>query len=142
MNAFDFAKQVYAGFGVDVEKAFERLNNIPVSIHCWQGDDVNGFENDSALDGGIQVTGNHPGKARNADELRADINQVWKLVPGPKRLNVHAIYAETNGKKISRDELEPEHFSRWIDWAKENNSGLDFNPSCFSHPLASDGFTI
>ena len=97
MNAFDFAKQVYAGFGVDVEKAFERLNNIPVSIHCWQGDDVNGFENDSALDGGIQVTGNHPGKARNADELRADINQVWKLVPGPKRLNVHAIYAETNG---------------------------------------------
>ena len=142
MNAFDFAKQVYAGFGVDVEKAFERLNNIPVSIHCWQGDDVNGFENDSALDGGIQVTGNHPGKARNADELRADIDQVWKLVPGPKRLNVHSIYAETNGKKVSRDELELEHFARWIDWAKANNSGLDFNPSCFSHPLASDGFTI
>ena len=142
MNAFENAVQIYAGFGVDVEKAFARLDKIPVSIHCWQGDDVNGFENDSALDGGIQVTGNFPGKARNADELRSDIDQVWKLVPGAKRLNVHSIYAETNGRKVSRDELELEHFSRWIDWAKENRSGLDFNPSCFSHPLASDGFTI
>ena len=142
MNAFDLAKQTYAEYGVDVESAFARLNKIPVSIHCWQGDDVNGFENDSALDGGIQVTGNFPGKARNADELRGDLDQVWKLVPGPKRLNVHSIYAETCGKAVSRDELELEHFARWIDWAKANNSGLDFNPSCFSHPLASDGFTI
>ena len=142
MNAFEIARQVYAAYGVDVEKAFIRLDKIPVSIHCWQGDDVNGFENDTALDGGLAVTGNHPGRARNADELRGDLDQAWKLIPGPKRLNVHSIYAETNGKKVSRDELAVEHFSRWIDWAKANGSGLDFNPSCFSHPLASDGLTI
>ncbi|MBQ7207055.1 MAG: L-rhamnose isomerase [Lentisphaeria bacterium] len=142
MKAFDLAKEVYAALGVDVESALGRVNEIPVSIHCWQGDDVNGFENDSALDGGIAVTGHHPGRARNADELRSDLDEVWKLVPGPKRLNIHAIYAETGGKKVSRDELTIDHFSRWIDWAKSSGSGLDFNPTCFSHPLASEGFTV
>jgi L-rhamnose isomerase len=142
MGAFELAGEAYAALGVDVESALTRVDKIPVSIHCWQGDDVNGFENDSALDGGIAVTGHHPGRARNADELRADLDEAWKLIPGPKRLNIHAIYAETNGRKVGRDELGIEHFSRWIDWAKAKNSGLDFNPTCFSHPLAADGFTI
>ena len=141
-SMFDAAKKVYGNLGVDVEAAFRRLDEIPVSIHCWQGDDVVGFENDCGLDGGIAVTGNYPGRARNADELRADIDKMLSLVPGRKRLNVHAIYAETNGKKVGRDQIAPEHFSRWIDWAKTRKVALDFNPSFFSHPMASSGFTL
>ena len=138
-SCFDNAKAFYADLGVDVEAAFRRLDQIPVSLHCWQGDDVNGFENDGALDGGIAVTGNYPGRARNIDELRADIQKVLSLLPGKKRLNLHAIYADTNGKKVERNELDATHFASWIDFAKAENIGLDFNPTFFSHPLASNG---
>ena len=138
-SCFDNAKAFYADLGVDVEAAFRRLDQIPVSLHCWQGDDVNGFENDGALDGGIAVTGNYPGRARNIDELRADIQKVLSLLPGKKRLNLHAIYADTNGKKVERNELDATHFASWIDFAKAENIGLDFNPTFFSHPLAANG---
>ena len=138
-SCFDYAKAFYADLGVDVEAAFRRLDQIPVSLHCWQGDDVNGFENDGALDGGIAVTGNYPGRARNIDELRADIQKVLSLLPGKKRLNLHAIYADTNGKKVERNELDATHFASWIDFAKAEKIGLDFNPTFFSHPLAANG---
>ncbi len=141
-SMFDAAKKVYEDLGVDVEAAFKRLDQIPVSLHCWQGDDVAGFENSDALDGGIAVTGNYPGRARNADELRADIEKVLSFLPGKKRLNLHAIYAETDGKPVKRNEIEPKHFARWVDWAKEHELGLDFNPSYFSHPMMKDGLTL
>ena len=141
-SMFDSAKQVYGELGVDVEAAFKRLDQIAVSLHCWQGDDVAGFENSGALDGGIQVTGNYPGRARNAEELRSDIDEVLSLIPGKKRLNLHALYAEPGKEKVSRDEIRPEHFANWIAWAKRNNVGLDFNPSFFSHPMMKDGFTL
>jgi L-rhamnose isomerase len=141
-QAYQQAKECYASIGVDTDKAMEKLKHIAVSLHCWQGDDVSGFENDSALSGGIQATGNYPGKARNANELRADLDKAVSLIPGPLRLNLHSIYAETGGRKIERNELQPEHFSAWIDWAKQKHMGLDFNPSFFSHPKASDGFTL
>ena len=113
-----------------------------VSMHCWQGDDVSGFENpEGSLTGGIQATGNYPGKARNASELRADLEQAMRLSPGPKRLNLHAIYLESD-TPVSRDQIKPEHFKNWVEWAKANQLGLDFNPSCFSHPLSADGFTL
>ena len=139
---FDSAKQVYGELGVDVEAAFKRLDQIAVSLHCWQGDDVAGFENSGALDGGIQVTGNDPGRARNAEELRSDNDEGLSLIPGKKRLNLHALYAEPGKEKVSRDEIRPEHFANWIAWAKKNNVGLDFNPSFFSHPMMKDGFTL
>lgn len=141
-SMFDSAKQVYGELGVDVEAAFKRLDQIAVSLHCWQGDDVAGFENSGALDGGIQVTGNYPGRARNAEELRSDIDEVLSLIPGKKRLNLHALYAEPGKEKVSRDEIRPEHFANWIAWAKKNNVSLDFNPSFFSHPMMKDGFTL
>jgi L-rhamnose isomerase len=128
---------------VDTEKALEALRGIRVSLHSWQGDDVGGFENDLGLTGGgIQATGNYPGKARNADELRADLDLALSLIPGRHRLNLHAIYAETGGRKVERDRLEAAHFGRWIDWARERGLGLDFNGTFFSHPLAADGFTL
>ena len=138
-SCFESAKAFYADLGVDVEAALTRLGEIPVSLHCWQGDDVAGFENSGSLDGGLAVTGNYPGRARNAGELRADIAEVLKLVPGKKRLNLHAIYAETNGKKVERDELDVSHFANWLSFAEEKNIGLDFNPTCFAHPLAENG---
>ena len=141
-SMFDAAKKVYADLGVDVEAAFNRLDQIPISLHCWQGDDVAGFENSTALDGGLAVTGNYPGRARNADELRADLEKTLSLIPGKKRLNLHSIYAETDGRPVKRNELEPKHFARWMDWAKENGLGLDFNPSYFSHPMMKDGLTL
>src|SRR4051812_41709794 len=141
--AYKIARDHYCDFGVDTDAAIKRLAKIPVSIHCWQGDDVGGFENTgTGLTGGIQATGNYPGKARNADELRADLEKALSLIPGKHRVNLHAIYAETAGKKVDRDQLAPEHFTRWIDWAKSKNLGLDFNPSYFSHPLAADGFPL
>ncbi len=140
--SFQAAKDCYARYGVDVEKALTALDMIPVSLHCWQGDDVNGFESDSGLDGGIAVTGNYPGRARNGDELRADLDFVLKLIPGKNRLNLHAIYAETNGKKVDRDQIAPEHFARFVDWAKARKVGLDFNPTFFSHPRSASGFTL
>jgi L-rhamnose isomerase len=142
-KSYELAKQRYAALGVDADAALDNLSKIPVSLHCWQGDDVAGFESDEGLTGGgIQATGNYPGRARNADELRADAEKALSMIPGKQRFNLHAIYAETDGKKVGRDELLPEHFARWADWAKSNGLGLDFNPSFFSHPLAADGFTL
>ncbi|MBQ9088570.1 MAG: L-rhamnose isomerase [Lentisphaeria bacterium] len=138
-KCFETAKNFYADLGVDVEAAFARLDKIPVSIHCWQGDDVNGFENSGELDGGIAVTGNYPGRARNIQELKCDIEKMLSLVPGAKRLNIHAIYADTEGKKVERNELDVTHFASWIDFAKKNKLGLDFNPTFFAHPLAANG---
>jgi L-rhamnose isomerase len=139
---YQHAKEAFGRVGVDTDKAMEALAQIPISLHCWQGDDVGGFENTGALGGGLAATGNYPGKARNADELRADLDKAMSLIPGTHRLNLHAIYAEPGGKKVERDALAPEHFSRWIDWAKSKKIGMDFNPSYFSHPLAADGFTL
>lgn len=142
-SAYQLARERYAELGVSTEKALERLGRIPISLHCWQGDDVGGFESDEGLTGGgIQATGNYPGKARSADELRADLDEALKMIPGSHRLNLHAIYAETGGKKVERNELGPEHFRGWIDWAKASGLGMDFNPSFFSHPLAESGFTL
>ncbi|WP_286863479.1 MULTISPECIES: L-rhamnose isomerase [Pantoea] len=141
-QVFELAKHRYADMGVDVEQAIRQLDRIPVSMHCWQGDDVRGFENPQGpLTGGIQATGNYPGRARNADELRRDIDKAMSLIPGAKRLNLHAIYLESD-KPVTRDAIEPAHFAHWVDWAKEHNLGLDFNPSCFSHPMSADGFTL
>lgn len=141
-QAWNIAKERFAAAGVDAEAALRQLDRLPVSIHCWQGDDVAGFENPGgALTGGIQATGNYPGKARNAQELRADLERAFSLIPGPKRLNLHAIYLESD-TPVSRDAIKPEHFSRWVAWAKQNRVGLDFNPSCFSHPNSADGFTL
>jgi len=141
-QAFELAKQRYADIGVDVDRAMARLDSVPVSMHCWQGDDVRGFENpQGALTGGIQATGNYPGKARNATELRADLEKAMSLIPGPKRLNLHAIYLESESP-VDRDAIEPKHFANWVEWAKQQKLGLDFNPSCFSHPLSADGFTL
>ena len=142
-TAYALAKGRYAGLGVDTEAALDALGRIALSLHCWQGDDVGGFEApDAALGGGLAATGNYPGKARTADELRSDLDQAYRLIPGPHRLNLHAIYAETGGAKVERDALEPDHFAAWVDWARANGHGLDFNPTCFSHPLADSGFTL
>lgn len=142
-RAYADAKQTYAEWGVDTEKSLETLKSIPISLHCWQGDDVAGFETPGdAPGGGLAVTGNYPGRARNGDELRADLDQAYALIPGKHRLNLHALYAETNGKKVDRDAQQPEHFARWIDWAKSASIGVDFNPSFFAHPKAADGFTL
>jgi L-rhamnose isomerase len=142
-RSFSLAKERYAELGVDVDKALTHLSRIPISLHCWQGDDVGGFENsDTGLGGGLAVTGNYPGKARTPDELRSDLTQALSVIPGKHRLNLHASYAETHGKRVDRDQLEPEHFDGWIAWAKSNGLGLDFNPTFFSHPKAADGFTL
>jgi L-rhamnose isomerase len=141
-QAYDLAKERYAPFGVDTETALATLAKVSISLHCWQGDDVGGFENPGGeLTGGIAATGNYPGKARTADELRKDLDVVYSLLPGSHRLNLHAIYLEAD-KKIERDKIEPRHFSAWRDWAKANGHGMDFNPTCFSHPLSADGFTL
>jgi L-rhamnose isomerase len=140
--AYELARERYSQLGVDTDQALNLLAQVPISMHCWQGDDVHGFENpDAELGGGIATTGNYPGKARNADELRRDLDTAYRLIPGTHRLNLHAIYAETGGR-VDRNELRPEHFGAWADWAKENKHGIDFNPTCFSHPLAASGFTL
>jgi L-rhamnose isomerase len=142
-DAYDLAKERYAGIGVDTDQAMAALGRIALSLHCWQGDDVAGFESpDVALGGGIAATGNYPGKARNAAELRRDLDQAYRLIPGVHRLNLHAIYAETDGKAVARNELRPEHFAAWVEWARTNGHAIDFNPTCFSHPLADAGFTL
>ena len=142
MSMYSEAEKIYRALGVDVDAAFRRVAEIPVSLHCWQGDDVNGFENSGALDGGIAVTGNYPGRARTPGELRGDIDKVMSLVPGTKRLNVHAIYGEFDSKKADRNEITVDNFKNWMDWSKDNNVALDFNPTFFAHPMAADGFTL
>ncbi len=142
-SAYAVAQERYAALGVDTEAVMERLLKVPVSLHCWQGDDVTGFESSAGLGGdGIAATGNYPGKARTPQELRADLEKVLSLLPGRQRLNLHALYAETGGQRVERNELGPEHFGSWIDWAKEHVQGLDFNPSFFSHPKSAGGFTL
>ena len=144
MSSYASARDLYASLGVDTEAALSALARTPISLHCWQGDDVGGFERAGAtLDGGgIQATGNYPGKARTIAELRSDLDVALKLIPGRNRLNLHAIYGDFGGKKVDRNEITVAHFQSWIDWAKQRGLGLDFNPSCFSHPLAKDGFTL
>ncbi len=140
--AYTIAQERYALLGVDTEAALQKLAPVSISLHCWQGDDVSGFENPGGeLGGGIAATGNYPGKARNAEELRRDLDLVYRLLPGQHRLNLHAIYLEAPGK-VERNAIQPGHFSAWVDWARENGHGLDFNPTLFSHPLAADGFTL
>jgi len=140
---YRLAKEMYAEIGVDTEAAMKRVSAIPVSIQCWQGDDVRGFENPSAsLTGGIQTTGNYPGRARNLDELRADFEFAAKMIPGRKKISLHATYLDNGGVAVPRDEIEPKHFASWVQWAKERHYGIDFNPTCFSHPLSEDGFTL
>jgi L-rhamnose isomerase len=142
-SAYAVARERYGLLGVDVERALERLAGISLSLHCWQGDDVGGFEHSGeALGGGIAATGNYPGKARTADELRRDLDMAYRMIPGRHRLNLHAMYAETGGRAVERNQLRPEHFTAWVDWARANDHGVDFNPSCFSHPKAADGFTL
>lgn len=142
-KALEIAREVYSKYDVDVDAALASVAETPVSIHCWQGDDVHGFESpDADLTGGIQSTGNYPGKARNIDELRRDFEFAKTLIPGKKKFSLHAIYLDAGGKKVERDEIAPEHFASWVQWAKENDLGLDFNPTFFSHPLSADGFTL
>jgi len=142
-SMYELAKERYAMIGVDADAALTKLATVPISLHCWQGDDVGGFEGaDGDIGGGLAVTGNYPGKARTADELRGDLDKAYSLIPGTHRLNLHASYAETGGVDVPRDQLQPEHFATWIDWAKANDHGLDFNPTLFAHPLADDGFTL
>lgn len=143
MERYEAAKKQYRKCGVDPEEAMRILKEIPISIHCWQGDDVTGFENaGEALSGGIQATGSYPGKARTPAELMADLDEALKLIPGKKRLNLHASYAVFNGAPADRDALKPEHFSAWVAYAKSRGIGLDFNPTFFSHPKAADGLTL
>lgn len=143
-SAYKLAREAYADFGVDTEAAIKRARSIPISLHCWQADDVRGLETPKpGVDsGGIMATGGYPGRARNGDEMRADLDLVLKLLPGKQRLNVHAFYAETGDAHVDRDELAPEHFDRWVDWAKRRRVGLDFNPTYFAHPHAASGFTL
>ena len=142
-RSFADAKALYAQWGVDVEQALRTLASIPLSIHCWQGDDVHGYEETEVLGGqGVQTTGSYPGRARTADELRADFQTAAGLIPGSHRFALHANYAETGGKKVGRDRIGPEHFARWMSWAKETGIKLDFNQTFFNHPLADSGFTL
>ena len=141
-TAYGIAKEAYAALGVSSDRAVKEALAIPLSIHCWQGDDVAGFENSGPLSGGILATGNYPGRARNGGELRADAEFAFTLIPGKKRFSLHSFYAETEGKKVGRDKLEPEHFSKWMAWSKKKKIPLDFNPSLFSHPLAGSGYTV
>ena len=145
MSRYEEAKKIYAQFGIDTEAAMERLAKLSVSVHCWQGDDVIGFDGSDSLSGGIQTTGNYPGRARTPEELFEDLTTAFKLMPGKKRVNVHACYAllgEDKGK-VDRDAYEYKHFEPWVKWAKENGlTGVDFNPTWFSHPMMKDGLSL
>ena len=143
-KSFEIAQQKYREYNIDLDKILNQLLNIPLSVHCWQGDDVGGFETPDAVlsGGGIQVTGNYPGKARTIQELQQDLEKVFLLIPGNHRVNLHAIYGDFDGKVIERNEITPDHYYRWIDWAKDQKLKLDFNCSLFSHPKAKDGFTL
>ena len=140
MSRFEEAKEAYAAIGVDVEEALKKLQQVRISMHCWQGDDVLGFDSD-ALTGGIATTGNYPGRARNPEELMADIRKAYSLIPGKHKLNLHASYRITD-EKVDRDKIEPKHFKAWVDFAKEEGIGLDFNPTFFSHKNVKDNMTL
>ena len=143
MDCFEQAKKEYAAFSVDAEKAIEKVKNIPVSVHCWQGDDVRGFDEKGNLSGGIQTTGNYPGRARNFKELTDDIKTAFSLIPGKKRLNLHSSYAVLNGENVDRDAYRLEHFAPWVEFAAANGiDGIDFNPTLFSHPMVKNGLTL
>ena len=139
---YEIAKARYAEIGVDTEKALEELSKVKISLHCWQGDDIQGFVSDSSLSGGIQVTGNYPGKARNINELQQDIEKVLSLLPGSFKLNLHAIYVSNPLGNRDIDEIKPSDYEGWVEFAKKNHLGLDFNPTCFSHPMFKDNFTL
>ena len=142
-KSYELAKEQYAGIGVNTDSVLNILNKVAISLHCWQTDDVTGFENpDAGLSGGIQATGNYPGKARTIEEARADLEKVYSLIPGKHRLSLHAIYGDFRGGKADRDQIEPIHFESWVKWAKEIGIGLDFNCTMFSHPKADSGFTL
>lgn len=139
---YESAKEIYKNLGVDTDQVLKKLKSVPISMHCWQGDDVAGFEGSKELSGGIQTTGNYMGKARNAEELMADIDKALSLIPGTHRINLHASYAIFEpGEEVDRDKLEPKHFTKWVEFAKERGLGIDFNPTYFSHPKA-DGLTL
>src|SRR6056297_1145427 len=140
-KAYALAREQYAELGVDTDAAIQKMNDVVISLHCWQTDDVGGFETpDAALSGGgIQATGNYPGKATSIAEMRKDLEKVLALLPGKHRLNLHAIYGDFQGEKVDRDEIEVKHFQSWIDWCKEQGIGMDFNATCFSHPMADSG---
>ena len=142
--AYQNAKEQYAEIGINTDEVIAQMAKVNISLHCWQADDVSGFETPDAElgGGGIQVTGNYPGKAKTIDQLKADIEKAMSLLPGAQRLNLHAIYGDFKGVKVDRDQIEPAHYQSWIDWAKKMGIGLDFNATCFSHPLADDGFTL
>ena len=143
MTAYEIAKKYYADLGVDTDKAIEKLKDITVSVHCWQGDDVTGFDSKEDLSGGIQTTGNYPGKATTPEQLMADIDKAFSLIPGKKKLNLHACYAIfENGEFADRDALKPAHFAKWVEFAKARNMGIDFNPTLFSHPMVKDNLTL
>lgn len=142
MSRYDEAKSIYGKFGVDTEKALNTLKDVTISVHCWQGDDVVGFDSKESLSGGIQTTGNYPGKATSPEELMADLDKAFSLVPGKKKLNLHACYAIFDGDFADRDAILPKHFKKWVDFAKERNMGIDFNPTFFSHPMVKDGLTL
>ncbi|WP_437222389.1 L-rhamnose isomerase [Planctomicrobium sp. SH661] len=139
---YRIARQQFADLGVDTDSAIDHLKTISVSLPCWQGDDVNGFEEHAIQGGGILATGTYPGRARSPDELRADLDAACSLIPGPCRVNLHAMYLEQSGSPVDRDEIRPEHFERWLHWAQERGYGIDFNPTFFAHRLAEDGFTL
>ena len=140
---YELAKEQYGKLGVDTEAVLETLKNIPISMHCWQGDDVIGFDHDGPLTGGIQTTGNYPGKARTPEELMADIEKAFSLIPGKHKVNLHACYAIfEEGEFVDRDKLEPKHFAKWVEFGKKNGVAFDFNPTCFSHSMAEDGLTL
>jgi len=143
IEKYQYAKEVYKEIGVDTDEAIMQLKEIPVSLHCWQGDDVMGFDHEGPLTGGIQTTGNYPGRARTPEELMADLDMVLSMIPGKKKLNLHASYAIfEDGERVDRNRLEPKHFAKWVSFAKERNMGLDFNPTFFSHDMVKDGLTL
>ncbi len=140
---YESAREIYKAYGVNTDAAIKKLKDIPVSLHCWQGDDVIGFDHEGPLNGGIQTTGNYPGKAKTPEQLMADMDKAMSLCPGKKKLNVHACYAIfEEGQWVDRDKLEPKHFEKWVQFAKERNMGIDFNPTFFSHPMMKDGLTL
>lgn len=143
MNRYQLAKQAYASIGVDTDKAIETLKNVTVSVHCWQGDDVVGFDSKQSLSGGIQTTGNYPGKATTPEQLMADLDKAFSLIPGKKKLNLHASYAIfADGEAVSRDQIASKHFAKWVEYAKARNMGIDFNPTFFAHPMVKDNLTL